>query len=166
MKKLEDLIAEKLYDLINYALSKIIKPDITIDKVTELDQKAIARLKQEHDIEGVILDVDDTLRRDMNKIPKCNQEWIETLKGQLKVIIVSNGKDESMENFFREKGINYIGFAHKPLKKNFIKACEMMRLEPEKVLVIGDRLLDDIHGGNRNNMRTALVKGVDDEEER
>ena len=41
-----------------------------------------------------------------------------------------------------------------------------MELNPEKVLVIGDQLLDDIYGGRRNNMKTALVKDVKESEER
>ena len=102
----------------------------------------------------------------MKSIPKCNQEWIEKIKGQLKIIIVSNGKDPSIKTFLEERGIDYIDFAWKPLKKNFIKACEKMDVNPEKVLVVGDSLFDDIYGGKRNNMKTALVKKVDDEEQR
>ena len=162
MKSLEDLIADKLYAIINYILYKIIKPDIQINKVTELDEEMIAKLKDEHGIEGVILDVDETIRKNMQSIPKVNQEWIKKLKGQLKVIIVSNGRDNNIKQFFEGIGIDYIGFAHKPLKKNFIKACERMNVEPHKVLVIGDRLFDDIHGGKKNNMKTALVKGVEE----
>ena len=100
----------------------------------------------------------------MKKIPKCNQEWIENLKGQLKIIILSNGIDKDIDNFFKERGIDYIGFANKPLRKNFIKACKMMNVEPDKVLVVGDSLFSDIHGGKRNCMKTVLVRDVEDEE--
>lgn len=164
MKSLDDMIADKIYSMINYALSKVIKPDIQINKVTELDEKMIQRLKAKYGIEGIILDVDDTLRKNMKMIPEVNQEWIKTLEGQLKVIILSNGIDKKIEDFFQERGIDYIGFANKPLKKNFIKACQRLEVEPEKMLVVGDSLISDIHGGKRNNMKTALVKGVEDEE--
>ena len=166
MKKLEDLIAEKLYEIINTVLSKIIIPDIKLQDVTQLDAEMIAKLKQKYGIEGIILDVDETIRKNMAKIPKCNKEWIDTLKEQLKIIIVSNGMDRSIEAYFKEQGIDYIGFAYKPLKRNFIKACEKMSIQPEKVLVVGNDLFDDIYGGKRNNMKTALIKEVKDEEER
>ena len=39
-----------------------------------------------------------------------------------------------------------------------------MDLEPSKVLMVGNSLYCDIHGGKRNNMRTVLVKGVEDDE--
>ena len=164
MKTLEDLVAEKLCDLVHYALSKIIKPDMTLNKVNELDIQAIEKLKQQYGIEAIILDVDDTLRKEMKEIPKCNKEWIEGLKGKIKIMIVSNGVDKDIEKYFKENGIDYIGFACKPLKKNFLKACEKMNVNPESVLMVGDSLFDDIYGGKRNNMKTALVKEVEDNE--
>ena len=164
MKTLEDLAAEKLCDLVHYALSKIIKPDMTLNKVNELDIQAIEKMKQQYGIEALILDVDDTLRKEMKDIPKCNKEWIEGLKGKIKIMIVSNGVDRDIEKYFKENGIDYIGFACKPLKKNFLKACEKMNVNPESVLMVGDSLFDDIYGGKRNNMKTALVKEVEDEE--
>lgn len=164
MKTLEDLVAEKLCDLAHYALSKIIKPDMTLNKVNELDIQAIEKMKQQYGIEAIILDVDDTLRKEMKDIPKCNKEWIEGLKGKIKIMIVSNGVDKNIEKYFKENGIDYIGFACKPLKKNFLKACEKMNVNPESVLMVGDSLFDDIYGGKRNNMKTALVKEVEDNE--
>ena len=163
MKTLDELIADKILDLLHYVLSKFIKPDITLGKVNELNTNVIDQLKQQYGIEGIILDVDETLRKEMKDIPKCNKEWIESLEGKLKVIIVSNGKDKKIEQYFKEIGIDYIGFAHKPLKKNLLKACEKMKVSPDKVLIIGDSLFDDVYGGKRNNMKTALVKDVDEE---
>ena len=99
----------------------------------------------------------------MNTIPEYNQKWIETVKKQLKIIVVSNGIDKNIEKFFKEKGIEYIGFAGKPLRKSFIDACNRMNLRPEQVMVIGDSLFSDIYGGKRNNMKTVHVKRVDEE---
>ena len=164
MKALEEIVADKILDMVHYMLSKAIKPDITIDKVTELDVEKIKELKQEYGIKGIILDVDDTLRKEMNSIPKANQEWIDIIKDELKIVILSNGIDKGLESFFKERGINYISFAHKPLRKNFLKACEEMNIQPDEVLVIGDSLFDDIYGGKRNKMKTILVKNVEDEE--
>ena len=164
MKTLDELVADKILDLVHYVLSKFIKPDITLNKVNELDVQAIEKLRQQYGIEAVILDVDDTLRKDMKDVPKCNKEWIEGLKGKIKIMIVSNGVDKDIEKYFKENGIDYIGFACKPLKKNFLKACEKMNVKPENVLVIGNSLFDDIYGGKRNNMKTALVKEVEDNE--
>ena len=131
-----------------------------------LKREDIVSLKQKLGIEGVILDIDDTLRSGMNKIPKCNEQWLDMLKEELKVIVVSNGIDGNVEKFLEAKGIDYIGFAHKPMKKNFIKACDRLGITPEKTLVIGDSVWCDIFGGQRNNMKTAHVKKVEDDEVR
>ena len=162
MKTLNEIIGDKILELAHYMLSKVVKPDITIDKVSQLDEKEIEKMKQKYGIEGIILDVDDTLRKEMKNIPKCNQDWIESLRGKIKILILSNGIDKEIEKYFQEKGIDYIGFAHKPLKKNFLKACKKMNVSPDKVLVVGDSLLDDIYGGKRIKMRTILVRDVED----
>lgn len=160
MKKIEDLIVDKIYEFANCALSMVIKPDIKIQQVKELDDEIVKKIKEEYGIEGIILDVDETLRRRMRDIPKCNQEWIDRLKEEFKVIIVSNGKDRNVELYFKERGIDYIGFACKPLKTSFKKACEKMELQPEEVLVVGNSLFSDIYGGKKNRMKTALVSEV------
>ena len=119
MKPIEDMLADKIYELVNYVLSKKFIPDIKLDTVGMLKREDIVSLKQKLGIEGVILDIDDTLRSGMNKIPKCNEQWLDMLKEELKVIVVSNGIDGNVEKFLEAKGIDYIGFAHKPMKKNF-----------------------------------------------
>ena len=86
------------------------------------------------------------------------------IKDELKVIVVSNGIDKNVEEFFRLKGIDYIGFAHKPLKANFRKEARKIGLEPEEILVVGDDIFSDIYGGRRNKMKTMLVKSVESDE--
>lgn len=163
MKKIEEIIGDKIIDLAHYLLAKVVKPDITIDKVNDLTVEKIEDLKQGYGIEAIILDVDQTIRAEMKMIPKCNQDWVDNIRGKIKIIVLSNGIDKDIEKYFQERGIDYIGFALKPLRKNFIKACEKMEVNPEKVLVIGDSLFNDIHGGKKNKMKTVLVKNVEDE---
>ena len=163
MKTPQDIIADKIMELANLALSRFIKPDIELENVRELDIETIERLKREYGIEAIILDVDETLRKNLDAIPKCNQEWIEELKKHIKVIVVTNGLKQKAEDYFRENNIEYIGLAFKPLKRGFNKACKSLNVDPEKVLVVGDDLFDDIFGGKRNKMKTALVKNVEEE---
>ena len=161
MKRIEDLFAEQLERVVQMALAKVIKPDMIVDKVSDLDEQEIERIKKEYGIEAIILDVDETLREDLEALPEVNQKWIESLQGKLKIIILSNGIDRKIEEYFANKGIDYIGFAHKPFKRNFVKACQKMQVNPENVMVVGDSLFDDVYGGKRNNMKTVLVKSVE-----
>ena len=57
-------MADKIMDLLHYILSKFIKPDITLENVNQLDSNTIDKLKQQYGIEGIILDVDETLRKE------------------------------------------------------------------------------------------------------
>lgn len=167
MERSEDIIGKQISRLLQSALSRLIKPDITVNKVSDLDTKEMERIKKELGIEAIILDVDETLRTDMQPISKTNQEWIETLKGKVKIIVLSNGIDQSIEEYFRNIGIDYIGFACKPLKANFVRACTRMGVRPENVMVVGDSLFSDIFGGQRNRMKTVHVRscnGADDRE--
>lgn len=159
-KSIEDIIVDKIYSTINAILAKKIKPDIQKNNVTELSEEEIDMLKEQYGIEGIILDVDNTLRTKMQEIKSCNEEWLDMIRKKLKVIIVSNGLDGNMERFFRLKGIHYIGFAHKPLKKNFYKACQLMDLQPCQILVIGDDVISDIYMGKRFGTKTLHVLGV------
>ena len=44
MKTLDELVADKILDLVHYVLLKFIKPDMTLSKVNELDIQAIEKL--------------------------------------------------------------------------------------------------------------------------
>lgn len=164
MKTLDEMLTDKILELVKLALSKIIKADFNFDKVTDITEEQVKMLKEKRGIEGVIIDVDETLRKEMNQIPEVNQKWINSIRNQLKIVILTNGRDGKIEDYFKKKGIDYIYFAHKPLKKNFLKACEKMNLNPENVLVIGDEPWQDIHGGKKNHMKTALIKNVEEDE--
>ena len=166
MQKLEDLVYDIITEVIYYFLVKRIKPDMKIENVTELTEEMIITIKQKLQIEGVIIDVDETLRKDMKVIPKCNQEWLEMVMKHLKVVALSNGRDNKIKDYCEKQGITYISNAWKPLSFGFKKACKTIDTEPEKVLVIGDQLIDDIYGGKRNKMKTIEVRDVKEDEER
>ncbi|MBP3801990.1 MAG: HAD-IA family hydrolase [Clostridia bacterium] len=165
MKRIEDIIGDKILDLAHLVLTKLVKADLQVENVREITPDMIKKLKEDYNIEGVIIDVDETLRKDMKDMPKCNKEWLESLKGELKVVILTNGIDKELGKYFKSQDIDYIDFAMKPLKRNFKKACNRMDVKPENVLVIGDDLFDDIHGGQKNKMKTILVKNVEEDEE-
>lgn len=163
-KLIVQLIEQKIYNVISNRLRKYIKPNLTLKEVNDIDLEVLKKIKSIYGIGGIILDVDETLRKDMMKIPDCNQEWIKYMKQEFKVLILSNGYDNSVKDFADENGVEYIGFAKKPLKKYFLDACDRMGLNPENVLVIGDNIINDIHGANKCGMISAIVDRVKDDE--
>ena len=164
-KLIVQLIEQKIYNVISNRLRKYIKPNLTLKEVNDIDLELLKKLKSIYGIGGIILDVDETLRKDMMKIPDCNKEWIKYMKQEFKVLILSNGYDNSVKNFANENGVEYIGFAKKPLKKYFLDSCNRMGLNPENVLLIGDDIINDIHGANKCGMISAIVDRVKEDDE-
>lgn len=152
-----------IVNVTNLLLSKALKPDKRYKDVKKIDLEEVKRWKSKYGIGGAILDIDGTVREDFKNLEYKNIKWILDLKKELKICIVSNGKDPKIEQLAEKMGIEYYGCAFKPVRKAFLKASDSMGLNPENVLVIGNEYLTDILGGKRSNMSTALI-GKDDNE--
>ena len=163
MEKIDRIIVNRILNIIYNTMCKIVKPDIVLSDVTKLDKKMIDKVKEKYGIEGIILDVDKTIRKNLKPIPEKNKEWINDIKNTIKIVVLTNGIDKNIEKYFRTLKIDYIGFAKKPLSKNFIEACKKMNVPPEKVLVVGNNFITDIYAGRLNEMKTAIVKKVEND---
>lgn len=141
---------------------KIYKPDFVFEKITSIDENVINRFKNEYGIEGIIIDVDETLRKYPELIPSQNKKWLSNIKDKFKLVILSNGYDERLKDYFSLENIEYITGAFKPLKSGYRKAKDYLALDSKKILVIGDSGFDDIFGGKINGMYTALIKECED----
>lgn len=116
-------------------------------------------LLKEKGVKGIITDLDNTLvewdRPDAT--PKLI-EWFANMKAAgIQVTIVSNNNAMRVQAFANPLGIPFIYKAKKPLGKSFRRALEIMKLKKEEVVVIGDQLLTDVFGGNRQKLHTILV---------
>ncbi|QUG42178.1 YqeG family HAD IIIA-type phosphatase [Psychrobacillus sp. INOP01] len=110
-------------------------------------------------IKAIITDLDNTLvewdRPDAT--PKLI-EWFASIKAAgIQVTIVSNNKELRVKSFADPLGIPFIFKARKPLGKAFLQALSIMSVKREEVVVIGDQLLTDVFGGNRQKLHTILV---------
>ncbi len=136
----------------------LVYPDFYCDSVRDI---TIEFLK-EHNIKGIILDVDNTLIDYYKKFEDGTVEWVETLKkAGIKFCIVSNSnKLEKVKYVAETLKIPFFYFAKKPLKTGFLKAKNEMQLEVENVAAVGDQLMTDIIGANRCKMFSILVKPI------
>lgn len=137
-------------------------PDLYCDSIRHID---LAKLK-EQGIKGIILDIDNTLvpmhsmDADENAI-----SWIKELKDTgFVVCILSNATEKRVLRFNKNIDVIAIHRAYKPAGKAFLKAANQMGLEPESIAMVGDQIFTDIHGGNKANMYTILVKPIDKKE--
>ena len=159
---------EKIYDNMGKLFNKLLKnsviPNQKYKDIKEINLEEVRRWKKVYNIEGVILDIDGTLRKNMEDIDFSNIKWIMDLSKELKICMVSNGfKDINIAKIASRLGIKYISFALKPLNKSFLEAAKEMKLSPQNIIVVGNEYLTDIFGGNRNNMMTVMI---DEEMER
>ena len=115
---------------------------------------------------GLLFDIDNTL------VPHGApaDERACTLFSHLKELgfkccFLSNNQYERVASFNQPIGAFFIENAHKPSKKNYIRAMEMMGTDLTNTIFIGDQLFTDIYGAKRTGLRNILVKPIDSKEE-
>lgn len=118
-------------------------------------------------IRGVITDLDNTLVG--AKTPLATEalvKWLATVKEKgIRVVIVSNNDDSRVGKFALPLSLPYIHAARKPAQRAFRQALNMLELEPQQTLMIGDQMMTDVLGGNRMGLYTVLVAPIAPHEE-
>ncbi|WP_108669573.1 YqeG family HAD IIIA-type phosphatase [Peribacillus acanthi] len=116
----------------------------------------------EKGIKGIITDLDNTLVEwDRPTATPKLIEWFENMRSHgILVTIVSNNNERRVRTFSDPLKIPFIFQARKPMGRAFRKAIKQMGIKREEAVVIGDQLLTDVLGGNRNGFHTILVVPV------
>lgn len=135
-------------------------PDIYLNNLTEITEEFL----KENNIKGLILDIDNTIIDYDKNMLQGVEKWCEDLKSHgIKMCIVSNtNKKRKVEKVAKTLNLKYIYFAHKPGKKGFRKAQEILDLKAEEIATVGDQIFTDVFGGNRMGMYTILTKPIDE----
>ena len=111
---------------------------------------------------GIIYDLDNTLVPHGAPADERALELMDRLKSiGYTIFFLSNNRKERVEMFNEKIGALYLCKASKPNKRGYLKAAEMMNLEPSKILVVGDQIFTDIWGANMAGMRSCLVMPID-----
>jgi len=136
----------------------IIYPKLYLKNVTQITPEIITKYK----IDGVILDVDNTLIDFDKNILAGVKEWVEEVKKQgIKLVILSNSnKKEKVQMIAEKLNMPYLFFAKKPLKSGFKKAQKILNLQSKNIAVVGDQIFTDIIGANRCEMISILVEPI------
>ncbi|MEM9537967.1 MAG: YqeG family HAD IIIA-type phosphatase [Cyanobacteria bacterium P01_E01_bin.42] len=140
---------------------KLLQPDLV------LGDTAIAitpEILQRYRLQGLILDVDETLvpLKERQVSPEVVQ-WVEEIRAVAALWLVSNNISETrIGNIAKSLQLPYIYGASKPSRRKLRYAIDAMKLPPERVGMVGDRLITDALGGNRMGMFTILVEPMID----
>lgn len=133
-------------------------PSQYVHKVFDITPESLL----EKGIRGIITDLDNTLVEwDRPEATPMLIEWLASMKlAGIQVVIVSNNNQLRVKSFSDPLGIPFIYQARKPMGRAFRRALALMDVKRDQVVVIGDQMLTDIFGGNRNKMHTILVLPV------
>jgi uncharacterized protein len=141
---------------------KRLQPDLFL---TDTILSLTPELLQQHNIQGLVLDVDETLVPiKMSQISAEILPWIESVrKVTPQIWLASNNVSESRIHRIAEAlNVPYITGAAKPSRRKLRRAVEAMNLPADRVAMVGDRLFTDVLAGNRLGMFTVLVKPMAD----
>ena len=140
---------------------KLLQPDLVLgDSVMKLTVDIL----HEHNIKGLVLDVDETLVpiTAMNASPELTL-WVEEIKPVVSLWLASNNLSETRIGRIAESlDLPYITGAAKPSRRKLRRAIHAMNLPVEEVAMVGDRLFTDVLAGNRLGMFTILVEPMVD----
>jgi len=137
-------------------------PDEWMDSTYVIDFNAL----YDKGYRGIIFDIDNTLVEHGYDADERAIKLMEKLKEiGFQVCLLSNNKQERVERFNRDINVNYIYDAHKPSRKNYMKAMELMHTDLSNTVFIGDQLFTDVYGAKRMGMYNILVKPIDPREE-
>ena len=132
-------------------------PDTWVDSTYQIDFDELYK----KGYRGLIFDIDNTL------VPHGEpaDERAKALFAHLKELgfsccLLSNNQLERVQMFNRDVQVHYIEDAHKPSRKNYLKAMELMGTDLSDTVFIGDQLFTDVYGAKRTGMANILVKPI------
>ncbi|SHK58895.1 YqeG family HAD IIIA-type phosphatase [Hespellia stercorisuis] len=115
---------------------------------------------------GVIFDIDNTLvPHGAPADERAKKLFVKLREIGFDSCLISNNQEPRVRMFNEEIGTHYIFNAHKPSRKNYRKAMEIMGTDCSNTLFVGDQLFTDVYGAKRTGMYNILVKPIHPKEE-
>lgn len=111
-------------------------------------------------VEGLILDIDNTLTTHDHPVPNDRiLAWLSQMQKEgVKMILLSNNRPARVAPFAQKIGLAFEANAKKPLPGGYRRAAAAMGLSPERTAVVGDQLFTDVLGANLAGMASILVE--------
>ena len=140
---------------------RLLQPDLALPgSILTLTPELIAQ----HQLKGLILDVDETLVpfKQSQPLEEVHQ-WLQQVQLLVPVVLVSNNLSHSRISRIAETlGVPFYTGAGKPSRRKLRQAVALMKLPHHEIAMVGDRLFTDVLGGNRLGLFTVLVEPMVD----
>lgn len=129
-----------------------------VESVFTIDYKKL----YEKGYRGIIFDIDNTLvPHGEDSTSEIDQLFIKIQTIGFKTFLLSDNGVKRIEKFLINiSNTPYIDNANKPNPDNFLKAVQIMDIDKQKVIYIGDQIFKDTLGANRANIPNILVKYI------
>ena len=137
-------------------------PDTTVSSTYAIDYEKL----YEEGYRGILFDIDNTLVEHGKEATEQAKRLFSRLKKiGYECCLISNNKKKRVHSFNEKIGVHTVFNAHKPAKKGYFYAMELMNTRPENTIFVGDQLFTDIFGAKRIGLKNFLVKPINEKEE-
>lgn len=142
----------------------LFKVTIALRTICDLTPELLAA----HGIQGLLLDLDNTLTTHDNPRPADGvPEWIASMKAHgIRLCIVSNNHPPRVQPFADLLGLDFVCEGKKPLSKGFREAQKRMDLPWKSLAVVGDQIFTDVLGANLKRLKCVFVFPIEHEKTR
>ena len=137
-------------------------PDAYMDSTYVIDFEKLYK----EGIRGVIFDIDNTLVPHGAPADERAIRLFARLRSiGLDYCLISNNQLPRVKPFADAVQAKFVEDAHKPSRKNCLKAMKLMHVDLDSCIFVGDQIFTDVYGAKRCGMRTILVKPLHPKEE-
>ena len=137
-------------------------PDAYMDSTYVIDFEKLYK----EGIRGVIFDIDNTLVPHGAPADERAIRLFARLRSiGLDYCLISNNQLPRVKPFADAVQAIFVEDAHKPSRKNYLKAMKLMHVDLDSCIFVGDQIFTDVYGAKRCGMRTILVKPLHPKEE-
>lgn len=136
-------------------------PDMYQKSIYTIDYKKLKK----RGIKCLLFDLDNTLVPYSKDVPTTKvKDLFLKLEEDFKVIIMSNSGKTRLTPFKEQLNVDVAFSSCKPLKKKYKKIMKLYNYKDTEMAAIGDQLVTDIFGANRNNITSILVNPIGENE--
>ena len=137
-------------------------PDAYMDSTYVIDFEKLYK----EGIRGVIFDIDNTLVPHGAPADERAIRLFARLRSiGLDYCLISKNQLPRVKPFADAVQAKFVEDAHKPSRKNYLKAMKLMHVDLDSCIFVGDQIFTDVYGAKRCGMRTILVKPLHPKEE-
>ncbi len=131
------------------------------DKKFERFEDVTPEILQQHHVELLLCDLDNTLRLHSEKEPTDELiAWIKACKkaGIKLTVISNNGRKKMMQKFCEPIEVECVWWAKKPLSTKLTEAVQNHDVAPEHTVMLGDRWATDVLAARFAGVRAWQVQ--------